>query len=268
MAVGAAAPDTSEDNAGSSKDPPPQPLPPFRQWLAALQAQAAAALAGPSWLSSCVQKERSSAQGGPSKAVPRLSADAVRASEADKANGGPGSSSHGERQAEVEHGPQAQNAVTLAAFGHGGKSNEGIYFFKPKLATDRGTNEERMLELLAEARLQGEPIAQHVPEFHGIEEREGQPNFKMTNMIHYFEQPRLLDCKIGVRCHTEGETKNTKLRKARHGRRQERPRGGLLRRGGLPSSAEAPLAPTQPRAGGLGRCEAGRGPRQSQELGG
>ena len=66
----------------------------------------------------------------------------------------------------------------------------------------------------------------------------------------------------------EERSENTKLRKARHGRRQERPRGGPLRRGGLPSSAEAPLAPTQPRAGGLGRCEAGRGPRQSQELGG
>ena len=103
-------------------------------------------------------------------------------------------------------GTETGGLATLAAFGHGDESHEGIYFFKPKRATDRGMNEQRMLELLTEAQRRGEPIAEHVPEYHGIEARNGTPNFKMTNLIHDFVEPRLLDIKIGVRCHTESDS--------------------------------------------------------------
>jgi 1D-myo-inositol-triphosphate 3-kinase len=102
--------------------------------------------------------------------------------------------------------------ATLAAFGHGGGSSEDTYYFKPKRANDRGENEQRMLELFMKAQRRGEPIAEHAPEYHGLEARDGQPNFKMTNLIYDFVEPRLLDCKVGVRCHTESEATNAKLR--------------------------------------------------------
>ena len=89
---------------------------------------------------------------------------------------------------------------------------QDTYYFKPKRANDRGENEQRMLELFMKAQRRGEPIAEHAPEYHGLEARDGQPNFKMTNLIYDFVEPRLLDCKVGVRCHTESEATNAKLR--------------------------------------------------------
>jgi len=90
---------------------------------------------------------------------------------------------------------------------------QGVYFYKPRAQNDRGDNEYRMLTLVQEARQRSERIGDFVSELHGMVERDGKPNFKLTNMLSPFENPRLMDCKIGVRCFEESILKpNEKLR--------------------------------------------------------
>lgn len=70
-----------------------------------------------------------------------------------------------------------------------------------------------MLKLVQEARQRSELIADFVSELHEMVERDGKPNFKLTNMLSPFDNPRLMDCKIGVRCFEESILKpNEKLR--------------------------------------------------------
>lgn len=121
---------------------------------------------------------------------------------------GPGAEGKGGHPAACTNGtgPEASgigSQTALVAAGHSGTSQEGVYFYKPRAQNDRGDNEYRMLTLVQEARQRSELIAGFVSELHGMVERDGKPNFKLTNMLSPFETPRLMDCKIGVRCFEE-----------------------------------------------------------------
>lgn len=48
-------------------------------------------------------------------------------------------------------------------------------------------------------KLRGDALFPYVPGYHGIIERDGESFLHMTDLLANFEQPNVMDCKMGVR---------------------------------------------------------------------
>uniref|UniRef100_A0A4W5MMJ1 Kinase n=1 Tax=Hucho hucho TaxID=62062 RepID=A0A4W5MMJ1_9TELE len=60
-------------------------------------------------------------------------------------------------------------------------------------------------EKLCFERLQGDVLQGFVPGYHGVVEREGEPFLHMTDLLVNFDEPSVMDCKMGVRTYLEEE---------------------------------------------------------------
>lgn len=54
-------------------------------------------------------------------------------------------------------------------------------------------------EKLCFERLQGDVLQGFVPGYHGVVERDGEPFLHMTDLLVNFDEPSVMDCKMGVR---------------------------------------------------------------------
>ncbi|XP_041711349.1 inositol-trisphosphate 3-kinase A-like isoform X1 [Coregonus clupeaformis] len=60
-------------------------------------------------------------------------------------------------------------------------------------------------EKLCFERLQGDVLQGFVPGYHGVVERDGEPFLHMTDLLVNFDEPSVMDCKMGVRTYLEEE---------------------------------------------------------------
>jgi len=113
----------------------------------------------------------------------------------------------------ANNGGGQSSSESHGVFGHQGSLAHGNFFYKLKPRTaDRFENELHLLSLLTERRQNGDPMSSFAPDFHGLVEMGGQQYFKLQHLLEQFEDAHIMDVKMGVRCHTEDEIKNTKPR--------------------------------------------------------
>lgn len=55
-------------------------------------------------------------------------------------------------------------------------------------------NEKNCFELLMK-----DPLASCVPSFHGVTERDGESYIQLDDLLNNFDEPCVMDCKMGVR---------------------------------------------------------------------
>lgn len=56
------------------------------------------------------------------------------------------------------------------------------------------SNEQQCLE-----RLEGDALQPYVPAYYGMVEHDGEPYIQMEDLLSGFENPSIMDCKMGVR---------------------------------------------------------------------
>ncbi|XP_065832744.1 inositol-trisphosphate 3-kinase B-like [Oscarella lobularis] len=67
-------------------------------------------------------------------------------------------------------------------------------------------------EKVALEKIQGDVIKQFVPDFHGVVQQEGQPYLQMQDLLANFEDPAVMDIKMGIRTYLADELMKAKAK--------------------------------------------------------
>ncbi|XP_064810117.1 inositol-trisphosphate 3-kinase A-like [Oncorhynchus masou masou] len=94
-------------------------------------------------------------------------------------------------------GSQRRNLSWVQLAGHKGNFKAGG---KGTILKKFSENEKLCFE-----RLQGDVLQGFVPGYHGVVERDGEPFLHMTDLLVNFDEPSVMDCKMGVRTYLEEE---------------------------------------------------------------
>ncbi|XP_029531005.1 inositol-trisphosphate 3-kinase A-like isoform X1 [Oncorhynchus nerka] len=94
-------------------------------------------------------------------------------------------------------GSQRRNLSWVQLAGHKGNFKAGG---KGTILKKFSENEKLCFE-----RLQGDVLQGFVPGYNGVVERDGEPFLHMTDLLVNFDEPSVMDCKMGVRTYLEEE---------------------------------------------------------------